>query len=353
MASKTKSKKRTANKTIKKQIKSISKRLKKTVSREAKDKKKVAKELEKLKTDLKKLKGKRTKKQLNEYNLFMRRQLNDGKSFGQAVNLWKKLRKVETGKIPTKTRIKTVVKKIRVKAKPKIRTRTVVKTRTIIRKAKPKISYKTRVVEKPVIKTVHAPVIDLDWMKTFASQIATQTVSNLEKSRGMPAATIVSHVEKSGAWMESAGNDLPTEEMAYRMVKMYFEELARTGFKRQMSLDDLVDAFIYSWYRVEKRVGGKEQRIHKEEIAYRLVNLFYIELARLGQKRSLNLDEVLDSYFYVLDRLGKDNSELIKQMEAVKSEQTTTVVTEKKTETVAVPVQTTTTTTTVSNPPSQ
>lgn len=344
---------------VKKQLKSISKKLEKSKKqssrRDRKLKAAVAKnkavsskiqaELEKLQQDLKKSKGRKNKKQLNEYNLFMRRQLLKGKTFNQAVQLWKKLRNVEAGKIPTRTRVKTVVKRVRVKSKPKvvvrtrrivvksrpkIRTRTIVKTKTIVRKAKPVIQYKTRTrtISKPVVHTVEKPVFDMHLMEQFADLIAKETAQKVSHSMDVSRAHVSRAVTDST--LSFASHDLATEEMAYRMVKMYFEELARIGFKRQMSLDDLVDAFIYSWYRVEKRLGRKHETVHREEIAYRLVNLFFIELARVGHKRTLNLDELLDAYFYVLDRMGKDNTELIQKMEAARlqtSSSTTTTVT--------------------------
>lgn len=359
---------------VKKQLKSISKKLEKSKKQSSRrDKKlkaavaknkamsnKIQAELEKLQQDIAKSKGKKNKKQLNEYNLFMRRQLLKGKTFNQAVQLWKKLRNVEAGKMPTRTRIKTVVKRVRVKSRPKvvvrtrrilvkskpkvvvrtrrvlvkprpkIRTRTVVKTRTVVRKAKPVIQYKarTRTVSKPVVHTVEKPVFDAHMMEQFADLIAKETAQKVSHSMDVSRAHVSRAVTDST--LSFASHDLATEEMAYRMVKMYFEELARIGFKRQMSLDDLVDAFIYSWYRVEKRLGRKHETVHREEIAYRLVNLFFIELARVGHKRTLNLDELLDAYFYVLDRMGKDNTELIQKMEASRmqtSSSTTTITT--------------------------
>src|SRR3989338_3437437 len=59
------------------------------------------------------------KRQLNEYNLFMRRQLKAGKTFMQAVRLWKRLK---SGKLPVRTKIR--VKRVVVKSKPRIITKT-------------------------------------------------------------------------------------------------------------------------------------------------------------------------------------------------------------------------------------
>lgn len=340
---------------------------------------KVKAELARLQKEMSNLKGKRNKKQLSEYNLFIRRQIVEGKTFTQAVTMWKSVKRFEEGKVPTKTRVRTVVQKIRVKSKPKVitkfrtrtkkvvvpgktktkyRTRTVVKrikskpqvvtkfktrTKTVVRtvKSKPQIKYRDKIVEKPVYidraveKLVHVPALSAPMEEMGDSRV--ETVSTVDKAF-------------SSVVREQLGRDLALEELAYRMVKVYFEELARTGFKRQMSLDDLIDAFVYSWYRVEKQLGKKQQTVHHEENAYRIMHLYYIELARLGQKRTLSLDEMLDSYFYTLSRLGKDNTQLIAQMEAVRLQQaagSTTTVVEKKTE--ITPTETTTTTTTVTD----
>jgi hypothetical protein len=335
---------KTPTKAVRKQLKSISKRLEKNkkqsskrdrklkaaVTKTEKTSEKIKTELEKLRADLQKSKGKKSKKQLSEYNLFMRRQLLKGKTFNQAIRIWQRLRKVEAGKLPTRTRVKTVLKKVRVKSKPKIvvrtrrvlvkskpRTRTITKTRTIVRKAKPVVKTVTKVVEKPVL--------DAAMMERLAELVAKETAQKVSHSMDSSHTRHVSRASEST--FSFASHDLATEEMAYRMVKMYFEELARIGFKRQMSLDDLVDAFIYSWYRVEKRLGRKHETVHREEMAYRLVNLYFIELARVGHKRTLNLDELLDAYFYVVDRLGKDNTELIQRMESARTQQTTTETT--------------------------
>ncbi len=361
---------------MKKEVRALKKKLAKNTAQDQKARQRINAEMERLKKGMAGLRGKRSKKQLSEYNLFVRRQILDGKTFNQAVNLWKKLRRWEEGQVPTKTRIKTVVRRVaskpkivvrRIKSKPKVivkirtrtkkvlvpskakikyryRTKTVVKTRVV--KSKPKIEYKTRIVEKPVYKTVEKPV----YIESPSRLAALEGGSTTDLKRLHSVSAVQSAFSQTLA--QNVGRDLPIEEVAYRMLKVYFEELARTGFKRQMTLDDLIDAFVYSMYRVEKQLGKKPMAVHNEENAYRIINLYYIELARLGHKRALSLDELLEAYFYTFDRLGKDNTDLIRQMESMRMQQAapvTTVVTEKKTE--MMPVQTTTTTTMVSNNP--
>ncbi len=52
--------------------------------------------------------------------------------------------------------------------------------------------------------------------------------------------------------------------------------------------------------------AGKEVimvKITNEETAYRLVKLYFDEIARLGVKRSLDLDAVMQAYYYTLEKL--------------------------------------------------
>ena len=41
-----------------------------------------------------------------------------------------------------------------------------------------------------------------------------------------------------------------------------------------------------------------------EEIAARIVQIYFKEIARLGYKRTLTLDETINAYYYVLSKLG-------------------------------------------------
>jgi len=49
--------------------------------------------------------------------------------------------------------------------------------------------------------------------------------------------------------------------------------------------------------------------MNDEEVAFRIVRLYFEEVARLGFKRTLDLDQMINAYFYTLKRLkGKDVS---------------------------------------------
>ncbi len=49
-----------------------------------------------------------------------------------------------------------------------------------------------------------------------------------------------------------------------------------------------------------------------EEVAGRIVQIYFKEIARLGYKRRLTLDETINAYYYTLLRLGKKDSEMEK-----------------------------------------
>ena len=48
-------------------------------------------------------------------------------------------------------------------------------------------------------------------------------------------------------------------EVAFKIVRLYFEEIARLGFKRQLDLDQIINAYFYTL----KRLGAKEEEIQK------------------------------------------------------------------------------------------
>lgn len=44
------------------------------------------------------------------------------------------------------------------------------------------------------------------------------------------------------------------EEVAFKIVRLYFEEIARLGFKRQLGLDQMINAYFYTL----KKLKGKD-----------------------------------------------------------------------------------------------
>ncbi len=58
------------------------------------------------------------------------------------------------------------------------------------------------------------------------------------------------------------------EEMAYKIVHLYFEEVARQGFKRSLDLDSIINAYLYALGRLrnkEKELGEIMHLVSSEE----------------------------------------------------------------------------------------
>jgi len=74
--------------------------------------------------------------------------------------------------------------------------------------------------------------------------------------------------------------------------------------------------------------------MNDEEVAFRIVRLYFEEIARLGFKRQLDLDQILNSYFYTLKKVT-DKEAMKKIVIEMNKEQpsvtkTTTTTTETK-----------------------
>ncbi|MFA5125533.1 MAG: hypothetical protein WC462_00840 [archaeon] len=58
------------------------------------------------------------------------------------------------------------------------------------------------------------------------------------------------------------------EEAAFRIVRLYFEEIARTGFKRQLDLDQMINAYFYTLKQLkskDKKMKEISEKIIREE----------------------------------------------------------------------------------------
>ena len=348
-------KKVTVSKTVKKQIATNKKKTAKALKHNTKQ----DSEISKLQEEVAKLqgKGKKTKKKVNskrisEYNLFIRKQIKAGfsfvkavkewnryqalmakdkrrpsaynqfigsqmrlgKTFLQSVALWKLAKAGKLGrkgttrtveKIKYKTRtIKSkptiIVKKVRSKPtvveKIKYKTRTVkvpseptvvtkIKYRTKEVPSKPKvitkikyrtkevpstpkvitkIKYRTKEVpSKPKVitkikyrtKTVKVPV-------ESKSKVVRQTI-DYAKLRDVLAGTKTKTetISKTDIKTAMAADD---EEIAFRIVQTYFKEIARFGFKKRLTLDEILDAYVYALARVKRNEAvAVEERVRR------------------------------------------------------------------------------------------
>jgi hypothetical protein len=57
--------------------------------------------------------------------------------------------------------------------------------------------------------------------------------------------------------------------------------------------------------------------LSNEEIAAKVVQIYFKEIARLGYKRRLTLDETINAYYYALSRLQNKAAELEKARKKV------------------------------------
>ncbi|MFH1256930.1 MAG: hypothetical protein V1494_06600 [Candidatus Diapherotrites archaeon] len=66
----------------------------------------------------------------------------------------------------------------------------------------------------------------------------------------------------------SEKNKLADEEIAAMLVEIYFEEVARHGFKRSLDLDAIVNAYLYTLNRLktkDQQLQEIVQMVKKEE----------------------------------------------------------------------------------------
>jgi len=250
-------------KKIKRDIKSLKKSLTSETQKRARATKRVvkktaslSKEMERLKSEMDKLAKKKTpKKQLSEYNLFMRRQLRQGKNFGTAVRLWKAYKR---GVVRPKV-IRTVRIVRRVIAGPKIVTRTVVRkvpvTRTIVKRVP---------VTKTVVKTVRAapsPIaLTAELEDRIASMVAGEVAKlarakavSVEMTPAMEAklATLVSEEVAKLPQLTGVAAPVPDEEVAIRLVNVFFQEVHRLGLKRRLELEGVILAYQATLGRIK------------------------------------------------------------------------------------------------------
>lgn len=91
--------------------------------------------------------------------------------------------------------------------------------------------------------------------------------------------------------------------------------------------------------------------MNDEEVAFRIVRLYFEEIARLGFKRQLDIDQIINAYFYTLKKLGNKD---VAMREAVKkiieSEKETDKITENNSSKITETTISTTTSTSQSTP---
>ncbi|MEK6820811.1 MAG: hypothetical protein AABY11_00230 [archaeon] len=230
-----KQKKKTAaqrsTKAIRKQVKGVSTQVKRATKRQDKQNLAVKAELSKLTKEMKNLKQTKAspKRELSLYNLYVRKRIQQGRTFDEAVQDWKQSSKViENPSL----------------AKPK--TRTITKTRIVTRTLRAKRPKKT--LENDSLSAI---VRDLSALKTDLSGMSQERPSmNSKKS------------------VNAMDVDLSNEEVAVRLTRLYFEEIARLGFKRRLDFDSIINAYYYCLQRLnnrEKELDVMRKVVEREE----------------------------------------------------------------------------------------
>ena len=96
--------------------------------------------------------------------------------------------------------------------------------------------------------------------------------------------------------------------------------------------------------------------MNDEEVSFKLIRLYFEEIARLGFKRQLDLDQILNAYFYTLKKIKNKDEAMRKIVKEMASEQKKEVKTTTVTQTTnqgAPNFKETTTTTTFSAMPQE
>ena len=88
--------------------------------------------------------------------------------------------------------------------------------------------------------------------------------------------------------------------------------------------------------KVIKTVFRKATGLPDEEVALRLVRLYLGEVARPKLKRTVDLDAVLNAYFYALRRVGNKEKEL-KAIEKIVEEEEKEIASESKQQLIPMP----------------
>ncbi len=264
-------------KKMKKEIKSLRRGLKKEIALSKKVSKKASKqgtELELLKREIEKLKKRRKKAVLSAYNRFMRTQIKKGFSFKKAAVLWQRLKKAEAKKSRRRSAYnvfvsmqlkqgKTMKQAIRAwnklkNPKPKrqrkkaikrstFKKRRIVKKRKALPKRRP---LKRRKIKKTIVKkTVRGTGISKDALSKLIVNAFAKVQSDAEK-RESSIKELFSKKTVSTTVGQRVESD---EEIALRMLNVYFREVARRGLKRSLSLDEVINAYFYSLMRIQRK----------------------------------------------------------------------------------------------------
>lgn len=103
---------------------------------------------------------------------------------------------------------------------------------------------------------------DYKEVRTFAGETAgkygnnSKQISELDKR--------IEKAEQMMIKLKRMNPSMEIEQVAIRLVDMYFKEVARMGFKRTLDLDSVVNAYYYTLERLERK--GVEEKYFQKEV---------------------------------------------------------------------------------------
>jgi len=201
------------------------------------------KEIEKLKVDLGKLKAKsknkKNTKRVSMYNLFIRKQIKSGLTFTKAAKEWKKYQKLIARPKRKQTAYNQFIgsqMKLGKTFMQAVRLWKLAKAGKLGKKGK------TKIITKTIVKRIKSkPKVIIKRVKS-RPRVVTKTIVRRVKSKPKTITkTVTNAVERT-----------TNEEIAFNMVEVYFKEIARFGFKKKLTLDEIINSYLYSLARVRR-----------------------------------------------------------------------------------------------------
>jgi hypothetical protein len=163
--------------------------------------------------------------------------------------------------VPAKKNRKPV-KKTKAKEKKPADKKIVKSIKPVVLKPKKKVkkagAYKTHVGQKKLKKAPQKKNPALNTMLKELTGLKTEM-----SSTGKPG-----KFKSNQQSMESASMDLARlsdEEVAVQLTRLYFEEIARLGFKRRLDFDAIINAYYYCLQRLQNK--SKEMEVMKKIVA--------------------------------------------------------------------------------------
>ncbi|MDO8634089.1 MAG: hypothetical protein Q7K34_02230, partial [archaeon] len=153
---------------------------------------------------------------------------------------------------------KKIVKKVlKIKKKAK---KTVVKKKTLARpslkkkaKALPRVSSVKKVIHT-LRKRSAGLVFSNEQMKSLSEKIV-----ELEKKLGSQQMHVPQNttspffLDMLGSVSAEGTHDVSDEEIALKLAGLYFKEVARLGFKRSLELDSVINSYFYALARIKRK----------------------------------------------------------------------------------------------------